>query len=66
MSDQCEHIRDQIRTLELQVDSLQEELKTAAGALKQALIFLIKQTQAEIVEKEAEFKACDYTGSSRI
>lgn len=59
MSDQCEHIRDQIRALELQVDSLQEELKTAAGALKQALIFLIKQTQAEIAEKEAELKACE-------
>jgi len=59
MSDQCEHIRDQIRALELQVDSLQEELKTAAGALKQALIFLIKQTLAEIVEKDAELKACE-------
>jgi hypothetical protein len=59
MSDQCEHIRDQIRALELQVDLLQEELKTAAGALKQALIFLIKRTQAEIAEKEGELKECE-------
>lgn len=59
MSDQCEQIRDQIRALEQQVDSLQEELKTAAGALKQSLIFLIKQTQAEIAEKEAELNACE-------
>lgn len=58
MSDQCEHIRDQIRALEQQVDLFQEELKTAAGALKQALIFLIKQTQAEITEKNSELKEC--------
>ena len=38
---------------------MQEELKTAAGALKQALIFLIKQTQAEIAEKEGELKECE-------
>ncbi len=59
MSDQCEYIRDQIRALEQQVDLLQEDLKTAAGALKQALIFLIKQTQAEIAEKEDELKECE-------
>jgi hypothetical protein len=59
MSDQCEHIRDQIRALEQRVDSLQEDLKTAAGALKQHLIFLIKLTQAEVAEKEGELKECE-------
>jgi hypothetical protein len=37
-----------MRALTQQVDLLQEELKTAAGALKQALIFLIKRIQAEM------------------
>lgn len=59
MSDKCEHIRDKIRALEQEVDLLQDKLKTAAGALKQALIFLIKKTQAEIIEKEAELKECE-------
>jgi hypothetical protein len=61
MSDQCEHIRDEIRNLEQLIDSLQTELQTAAGALKQALIFQIKLAQAELAEKAAELKACEAT-----
>lgn len=61
MADFCEHIRDEIRALEQLIDSLQEQLQTAAGPLKQGLIALIKQTQAELAEKQDELEECEAT-----
>ena len=59
MPDKCQHIRNEIEALEADIDHTQEELKTAAGAEKQALIFLIKFFQAQLALKVEELKICE-------
>ncbi|WP_372911592.1 hypothetical protein [Salinigranum sp.] len=54
MTKHCDQIRDQIRELEEKAEWLQTLGLTSLG-----LVFLVKQVQAEIAEREAELKECD-------
>lgn len=59
MSDQCRHVREQIRTLEQQVDLLQQKLQSTSGTLRMALLYFLKRTQGELAEKREDLRECE-------